>query len=99
MKNQINSKPPKWIFSSVFTNEISNMLDETKSLQSFANKLQFLYGKFIQPNNINFNLVISKTHEFWLNRNKLSKLFGVFKLIEKYPELDTSLRSCIKSLI
>jgi hypothetical protein len=61
------------------------MLDTTNSLKSFASKLEFLHDKFIMPNNINFSLVISKTHEFWLNRNKLSKLFGVFKLIEKYP--------------
>lgn len=61
------------------------MLDTTHSLKAFADKLEFLYEKFIIPNNLNFNLTVSKTHEFWLNRNKLSKLFGVFKIIEKYP--------------
>lgn len=99
MMDQINSEPPKWIYSSIFTNEVSNMLDTTSTLKSFVSKLEFLYEKFIQPNNINFSLVISKTHEFWLNRNKLSKLFGVFKLIEKYPELNAALKSSIKVLV
>lgn len=75
------------------------MLDTSKSLKSFVSKLEFLYEKFIQPNNLNFSLVISKTHEFWLNRNKLSKLFGVFKIIEKYPELNASLKDSINTLI
>ena len=60
--DQINSVPPKWIYSSIFTNEVSNMLDTTSSLKAFVGKLEFLYEKFIQPNNINFSLVISKTH-------------------------------------
>lgn len=61
------------------------MLDTTKSIKSFIGKLEFLYEKFILPNNLNFSLVISKTHEFWLNKNKLSKLFGLFKILESYP--------------
>lgn len=99
MADRLNAQPPKWIYSSIFTNEISHMLDTTHNLKSFADKLEFLYEKFIVPNNLNFNLTVSKTHEFWLNRNKLSKLFGVFKIIEKYPELNTSLKKSIHSLI
>lgn len=81
MAEQINAEPPRWIYSSIFTNELSNMLDTTTSIKSFVNRLEFLYEKFILPNNLNFSLVISKTHEFWLNRVKLSKLFGVFKIL------------------
>ena len=53
----------------------------------------------IVPNKLNFNLVISKTYEFWLNRKKLSKLFGIFKLIEQFPEVSESLKECVKKLI
>ena len=63
------------------------MLEVTKSLRPFAKKLSYLYNKLIVPNNLNFNMVISKTYEFWINRKKISKLFGIFKLIEKYPEV------------
>lgn len=62
MANQISAEPPKWIYSSIFTNELSHMLDTTTSIKSFVNRLEYLYEKFILPNNLNFSLVISKTH-------------------------------------
>ena len=35
MKGNLLADPPKWIYSSVFTNQLSYMLDSCKSLKSF----------------------------------------------------------------
>lgn len=83
----------------MFTNELSQMLETTKSLKPFVKKLTYLYDTLIVPNGLNFNLVITKTHEFWLNRNKLSKLFGIFKLIDQFPEVSQTLKASVKNLI
>jgi hypothetical protein len=41
-----------------------------------------LYNEFIAPLGINFNLVISKTHELFVHKVKLEKLFGIMKLLQ-----------------
>ena len=61
--------------------------------------LNYLYANFIEPDNLDFSLVISKTHEFWVNKTKLAKLFGIFKLIKKHPLLSQTLKTHIKNLI
>lgn len=33
--------------------------------------------------NLNFNLVISKTHDLFVHKVKLEKLFGILKLLQE----------------
>ena len=58
-----------------------------------------MYDKFIGPDDLDMRLIISKTYDFWMNRDKLSKLFGIFKVIEKHPSLKEVLKKSIKNLI
>ena len=49
MAKKLFANPPKWIYSSVFTNQLSRMLDNCKSIKSFVRNLSYLYDKFIVP--------------------------------------------------
>lgn len=75
------------------------MVKNTKNLKSFIHGLNLLYTTFIEPDNLSLNLAISKTHEFWVNKVKLSKLFGILKLIQKHPDLSEMLQKHIQQLI
>lgn len=79
---RISRNPPQWIYSSIFTNELSRLIVESKTLKPFVNGLNKLYNEFIVPLNINFNLVISKTHDLFVHKVKLEKLFGILKLLQ-----------------
>lgn len=71
MKERLNRSPPAWIYSSVFFNELSYLLDNVKTKYGVAIGLNTLYNKLIAPYELSFSLVISKNYEFYMNKHKL----------------------------
>lgn len=41
---RISRNPPQWIYSSIFTNELSRLIVESTKLKSFVNGLNKLYN-------------------------------------------------------
>jgi hypothetical protein len=62
---------------------LSRLIVESRKLKPFVNGLNKLYNEFILPMNLNFNLVISKTHDLFVHKVKLEKLFGILKLLQE----------------
>jgi hypothetical protein len=44
MAERISRDPPQWIYSSIFTNELSRLIVESKTLKPFVNGLNKLYN-------------------------------------------------------
>lgn len=44
-------------------------------------------------------LLITKNHEFYVNKHKLEKIFGIFELISKHTDLDPLLKQSIESML
>lgn len=99
MLERINRNPPEWIYSSVFFIELNYLLDKTHKKINIVNCLNKLYEQFIAPNGLNFSLVLSKSHEFYLHKNKLEKLFGVLKLVQDNPQINQNLKEAIVQLL
>lgn len=99
MKERLSRQPAAWIYSSVFFSELSHLLDSVQTKLGIAKGLNALYGRCIAPYGLNISLVISKNYEFYVNKNKLEKLFGIFKLVSDNPILNETLNSHIKGLI
>lgn len=78
---KINESPARWIYSSNLTDCLQKLLEVKPDIGTFTNHLEHLFVTVLQPNNLNLNTVISKTHEFWINKSKVFKLFGYFKKI------------------
>ncbi len=62
MKERLVRQTPAWIYSSVFFNELSYLLDHVKTKLGIAKGLNTLFNKLIAPYDLNFSLVISKNH-------------------------------------
>lgn len=56
-------------------------MDSQPNIGTFMNSLLYLFENSININKLELNTIISKTHEFWHNRQKVFKLFGYFKKI------------------
>lgn len=76
------SQPQKWIYSSFLTNSILQLVDNNVNIKVFANNFVYLFEEIILQNQIDFNQMISQTHEFWQNKNKTNKLFGYLKKLQ-----------------
>lgn len=99
MKERLSRQPAAWIYSSVFFSELSYLLDSVQTKLGIAKGLNALYGRCIAPYDLNISLVISKNFEFYVNKHKLEKLFGIFKLVSDHPVLNETLNRHIKGLI
>jgi hypothetical protein len=75
------------------------LLNIAKSKDGIVKGLNLLYNTFIAPENLNFSLVISKNYDFYINKNKLEKIFGVFKLIANNDQLNHMLKSYISNML
>mgnify|MGYP003692490801 CR=1 FL=1 len=80
---RLSRQPPKWIHSSNLTNELIRVVESTKNVKVFEKALNTLYEKMVKPHDIDFNFLISKIHELWVNREKLAKLFALLKMVEE----------------
>lgn len=99
MKERLNRTPPAWIYSSAFFNELSYLLDNVKTKYGVAIGLNTLYNKLIAPYDLSFSLVISKNYEFYMNKHKLEKLFGIFKLVSNHSALSETLNTHITGML
>ena len=71
IQERLSRQPTAWIYSSVYFNELSHLLTAAKTKKGVVKGLNELYNKCIQPYNLNFSLLISKNHEFYVNKGKL----------------------------
>jgi hypothetical protein len=71
MKERLERNPPAWIYSSIFFNELSYLLDTAKTTLGIASGLNLLYNQFILPSKLSFTLVITKYYDFYVNKHKL----------------------------
>lgn len=99
MKERLSRQPAAWIYSSVFFTELSYLLDTVKTKFGIAKGLNALYDRLIQPYDLSLSLVISKNYEFYINKHKLEKLFGIFKLVADHSALSQTLNTHIKGML